>query len=319
MSEIIYRIPFQGSKQAIVKKIYDAINQDIGNTNDLFSTCRINKIYDLFCGGGSVGYYFAQKGYEVEMNDINSDLIELHKQLQIGIDYDLLYKWISREEFNEIKTQKGWYAEMIRICWSFGNNKRNYLYGKHIENYKKQFHFIVVEKDIKAGKNFLEMIGQQSDWNTFSKVYDIENQKDRRLFIRSFISKNKNKKELGNLESLQSLQSLERLESLQSLESLERLKFENKNYYDFTIEKNSIVYLDPPYINTLGYDDKSFDFEKFDNWVREMKEKGIRVYISEYTNHNNEWREVASFDKISLASGGKNKRKAKQEKIFCNI
>ena len=146
MKEIIYRIPFQGSKQAIVHKIYNAINQDIGNKQDLFATCSIKKIYDLFCGGGSVGYYFAQKGYDVVMNDINSDLIELHKQLQIGIDKDLLYKWISREEFNDIKTQKGWYAEMIRIYWSFGNGKRSYLYGKDIEDYKKQFHFVVVNK-----------------------------------------------------------------------------------------------------------------------------------------------------------------------------
>lgn len=63
------------------------------------------------------------------------------------------------------------------------------------------------------------------------------------------------------------------------------------------------------------------DFEKFDNWVRDMKNKGIRVYISEYTNHNNEWREVASISKMATMKASKNMEKItiKQEKIFCNI
>ena len=51
-----------------------------------------------------------------------------------------------------------------------------------------------------------------------------------------------------------------------------------------------------------------------------MKGKGIRVYISEYTNHNNEWREVASFKKSSLMNKKSRLSEfAKEEKIFCNI
>lgn len=103
----ILRIPFQGSKNALVKKIYNVINQDL--QNNTFNK-KVNKFYDLFCGGGSVGYYFYQQGFQVVMNDINTDLIALHKQLQIGIDKDLLYKWISREEFKEIIKQDGWYS-----------------------------------------------------------------------------------------------------------------------------------------------------------------------------------------------------------------
>jgi hypothetical protein len=49
-----------------------------------------------------------------------------------------------------------------------------------------------------------------------------------------------------------------------------------------------------------------------------MKNKGIRVYISEYTNHNNKWREVVSIDKVANMAISK-KRTIKQEKIFCNI
>lgn len=43
-----YKIPYMGSKGLIVDKIYDAINNDLGNTNCLFATNQINTIYDLF-------------------------------------------------------------------------------------------------------------------------------------------------------------------------------------------------------------------------------------------------------------------------------
>lgn len=62
-----------------------------------------------------------------------------------------------------------------------------------------------------------------------------------------------------------------------------------------------------------------FDFDRLDNWVQEMKNKGVRVYISEYTNHNNAWREVASFSKTFLMNGLAKERTIKQEKIFCNL
>jgi hypothetical protein len=50
-----------------------------------------------------------------------------------------------------------------------------------------------------------------------------------------------------------------------------------------------------------------------------MKNKGIKVYISEYTNHNDAWREVGSIEKYSLFSNSLKEKVKKQEKIFCNI
>jgi len=357
----MYRIPYQGSKQAIVKKIFEIINKDLGNTNCLFAETNITKIYDLFCGGGAVGYYFFQQGYEVVMNDIQQPLIDLHKKLKEGIESEILYKWISREEFFELKERQDWYGELIRRCWSFGNSGNSYLFGKDIENYKKQFHFVVVNKCLDAGKNFLELIGKTDDWQNFSKVYDIENQRERRLFLRNYILKNTrnkpfgkrnspylyctqeeyeaikkksmverckylNENELKNEESiklnfihgLQGLQGLERLESLERLQQLEsNITFTCKNYWEFEFQPNSIVYCDPPYINTKAYNNVEFDFERFDAWVEEMKERNIKVYISEYTNHNDAWREVGSIEsyerKYSLMSN------CLKEKIFCNI
>lgn len=173
MSKIIYRIPYQGSKQSIVKKIFNIINNDIGNTNDLFETNKINKIYDLFCGGGAIGYYFYNQGWQVYMNDIQKPLIDLHKILQIKenspLTKELLYKWIDKEDFDILKNRQDWYGELIRLCWSFGNDGRSYLFGKDIVEYKKQLHFVVVNKSIEAGHKFLKIIGKESDFENFSK------------------------------------------------------------------------------------------------------------------------------------------------------
>lgn len=386
------RIPYQGSKQAVVDKIYNIISKDLGNYNCLFTQDkRPEHFYDLFCGGGSVGYHFYQHGYKVHMNDINKPLIDLHTVLSMKdnpLTAELLYKWISREEFNELKERQDWYGALIRCCWSFGNGGSAYLFGKDIEEYKRLGHYVVVNKCVDSGRKWLECIGQEELWEEFSKVYDLQAQKDRRLFIRQFIKDNTRNKPFGRhndlylyctqeeyndvkelniverakylnkhkidlsicekqeekqleqlepaiklqqLERLERLERLEQLEQLQRLEQLERLErlqhlqysknidFTCKNYYELDFKSNSIVYCDPPYINTAGYHNTEFDFDKFDNWVDDMRNKGIKVYISEYTNHNNAWREVGSISKYSLMQNNTSTKTLKQEKIFCNI
>ena len=155
------RIPYQGSKQSIIKKMFVIINNDLQNHNCLFTqNNKITKIYDLFCGGGAVGYYFHTKGFQVVMNDIQQPLIDLHTKLQEGIDKELLYKWISREEFAELKERQDWYGELIRRCWSFGNGGKGYMFGKDIEELKKMLYDIVVFQDIQV-------------LNSFNKQYNI--------------------------------------------------------------------------------------------------------------------------------------------------
>ena len=57
----------------------------------------------------------------------------------------------------------------------------------------------------------------------------------------------------------------------------------------------------------------------FDLDILLMKNQGIRVYISEYTNHNNAWREIISIEKCSLMNNSSTIKTRKNEKIFCNI
>ena len=69
------------------------------------------------------------------------------------------------------------------------------------------------------------------------------------------------------------------LQSLQSLESLQRLEATYKSYDEVEILPNSVIYCDPPYINTNAYL-VDFDHEKFYDWCEKQKEL---VLISEYT------------------------------------
>jgi DNA adenine methylase len=69
---------------------------------------------------------------------------------------------------------------------------------------------------------------------------------------------------------------------LKQKEGLEGIVIENKNYLDLEIPANSIIYCDPPYLNTVKYKD-SINYDEFWNWIRELFKKGHKVYISEYS------------------------------------
>ena len=55
-----------------------------------------------------------------------------------------------------------------------------------------------------------------------------------------------------------------------------------RQYYDLDIPANSLIYCDPPYRNTTGYAVGGFDYDKFFDWCRSMKQKGHIVFVSEY-------------------------------------
>jgi DNA adenine methylase len=62
------------------------------------------------------------------------------------------------------------------------------------------------------------------------------------------------------------------------------LSFSNLSYEELYIPDGSVVYCDPPYVNTRMVGNKSYDFDydKFWQWVRELSNKN-KVFVSEYT------------------------------------
>lgn len=63
---------------------------------------------------------------------------------------------------------------------------------------------------------------------------------------------------------------------------LDTTKFVCGSYDEYEYKPNSVIYCDPPYMNTIGYE-SSFDHEKFWKWCRKMSKLGHNVYISEYS------------------------------------
>ena len=131
---------------------------------------------------------------------------------------------------------------------------------------------------------------------------------------------------LGSLESLESLQRLERLgslenfqslQSLQRLQRLQRLTISKADYKDiFVSEPTTVIYCDPPYINTSGYEDaireSGFNHAEFYDWCE--AQKGL-VVLSEYTAPADRFTCVWSKEKIVLSGGAKHQF-TKVERLF---
>lgn len=65
---------------------------------------------------------------------------------------------------------------------------------------------------------------------------------------------------------------------------LKGTKFTNQPYYEVELPPNSLVYCDPPYLNTTQYDAvEKFDHERFYNWIRDKVKEGHKIWISEYS------------------------------------
>jgi len=66
--------------------------------------------------------------------------------------------------------------------------------------------------------------------------------------------------------------------------TLEDVKFIAGGYDTFTYPKSSLIYCDPPYANTTGYDGvkEAFDSSAFWEWCRQQTRNGNLVLVSEY-------------------------------------
>jgi D12 class N6 adenine-specific DNA methyltransferase len=293
-----YGIPYLGSKDSIVHKICSIFP-------------KADHFYDLFGGGFSITHYMLmhrkQNYKKFYFNEIAPGVVDLIKDAIEGkFNYNVFKpKFVSREEFFKKKDS----CAYTRIIWSFGNNLRSYLFGNHIEKYKKSMHNAVVFNDFDNTAIKTLGIGR------FPKESSV---RDRRLFVRIAVKKRNPTMPVSQLQQLRELQHLERVEQLQRLQGLEQLEqvpsleFTQLDYRKVIIKPNSIIYCDPPYQNTARYLN-SFNHDEFWKWVAENP---YPVFVSEYS--------APSFIKTLMAINKHTKlspngeTKTKPEKIFGN-
>lgn len=187
-------IPYMGGKQAIAKNIVNYIKKH--NPNAKY-------FYDLFGGGASITQEALKQGFTVIYNDAYKPQVELLKCLinlsinkqngKYGLLPDFWYDYVDREQFfNIIKNRQDAYSQFIRIVYSFGYKGRSYLYSNDIELYKKNYHNLVVFKDMNCLNFMQDFLKMKLEFKDFPSIYE------RRLHIRKQIYQQVKKSYLKN-------------------------------------------------------------------------------------------------------------------------
>jgi site-specific DNA-adenine methylase len=308
-----FRFPYMGSKNKIAVDLLREM---------LKVKPKAKYFYDLCGGGGSLSFTASQIGLKTHYNELQTSLVNfidyifnrLEKGLkgQYGLFPDDFYNFIDRDEFMKLKNEDSIKGQFARICYSFGNNQKSYLFGD-IEKTKHLAHDVVMFKCEKSLKKFNNLLG------TDIKISNLPTWNERRLnFMKQ--AKHRKYKELERLQQLERLKQLERLEQLQNLNQLHQLQpiftTSNLSYKDVKINtpiEETIIYIDPPYRNTEKYiEGKDFNYKELDQWFLDNK---YTCFMSEY---NAPHKVLFEIDKLSLMDNSKEKKKVVKEKLYIN-
>ena len=262
-----FGLPYKGSKSAIAKDIIGVLPGG-------------NRLVDLFCGGCAITDYAMKKTDKFNqflINDIDERNPKTYMKALNGV-FRNEDRWISRQDFFKLKETD----DYVRLCFSFGNSRKTYIYGPQLEPYKRAIHHIVFWKDyapmeelcpqvvdiIKeyckgkdrkgrrlatgyAVADHIKQKGSVEYWqsNPMFRSVKVKWSPERRGLKGSELANNalkdiSIKSILPSLESLERLQSLQSLQSLESLERLERLESQNVQIVVSTDDYRNYVYQD---------------------------------------------------------------------------
>lgn len=258
-------LPYIGSKKKISKKIVEILKQNFGADMP---------VYDVFGGGGAITAELLLNNFQVHYNDLDNTVTSMFMRV-LSQDRDWIKTLIvSRDEFLIIRDKKKKTVDdnLKLLVNSFGNNSRNYLYGKGCSDTKYNLATEIINKH--------DVLGGYKQTETYQSTI----------------------KQLQQLERLQQLQQLERLEQLQQLE------ITNHDYTAFSNVENAVFYLDPPYENTKNSYKFEFNHEVFYDWCVEMAKKNI-VIISSYAVSDSRFEVAFEFKKArGTLAGGRSKK-----------
>lgn len=260
-----YGLPYMGSKSRIAKDIVPLLPAG-------------KRLVDLFGGGGAITHFaiveYGMCWSRYLYNDVDPLIVDLWKRVvggEFAID-TFVPVWISREEFHKLKHSDGY----VKYLWSFGNNGKDYMYGKHIENTKRKIHHYIV----------------YDEWDEELSQYIGENRvtaegiTNRLAQWRKYVEQRL--KEEGRPVALERAKRVQDLTHFSKNERIERagmlsnahMQISNISYEDYVYQNGDVVYCDIPYENTRGYSEK-FNQGKFAEWATS---RPYRVYISSLAN-----------------------------------
>ena len=276
-----YGIPYMGSKSGIADKIISFLPKG-------------GRFCDLFGGGFAMTQCAIRSGRfdSFLYNELNPLLPPLIKGAIAGkYSYDVFKpKWISREEFNQLKDKDGY----VKYIWSFGNNGRQYLFGQDLEPKKKSLHnFVVFGTKDDFIKTYFDDIDKYVIGNDIQK---------RRILLGRYMKMKQQKRPYRELKRLQQLQQLERLEITCG------------SYEQYVYKDGDVVYCDPPYEGTAEYSG-GFNHKAFYDWVAS---RDFPVYFSSYQNISDKrFKMIWAAGKVNLMAGASGQKK-NYECIYTN-
>lgn len=258
-----------------------------------------DNFYDMFAGGCAITHraIMTRKYKHYYINDLDGGIIQLFLDAIAGRYADET-RWISREMFFELMDVEPY----VKCCWSFGNNGKAYVYGRDKEEYKRALHYAVVHGDYEP-----MLKGYGIDLSEIDSIKDMRRRRIAAGKVISNVGKEKVRSEccLNHLENLERLQGMQELVSLQQYCNNDAITRYNASYEDIEIKPNSFIYCDPPYYNTAGYNNMTFDHESFYAWCERQTEP---IMISEYWMPEERFACVASRSKQCTLSATANNK-----------
>lgn len=102
---------------------------------------------------------------------------------------------------------------------------------------------------------------------------------------------------------------------LEQIKNLMDVEIYNLSYADLPIPPQSVIYCDPPYADTTGYNN-AIDHEHFWEWCRQKSSEGHHVFVSEYKAPD----DFTSVWSREVSSGvNKGQRKSSVERLFTRL
>ena len=279
-------MPYMGSKNLIAEWVV--------------SQLRVaDNLYDMFAGGCAITHraMMTKKYKHYHINDVDGGITQLFLDAIAG-KFANETRWIDRETFFERMDVEPY----IKCCWSFGSDGRTYMYGRDIEDYKKALHYAVVFGDYEP-----MLQGYGIDLSEIGRIKDVRRRRIAAGKVISISDKDKVRSEcsLNHLENLERLQGLQELIALQQYCNGDAITRYNASYEDIEIKPNSMIYCDPPYYNTEGYNNMTFDHERFYEWCERQIEP---IMISEYWMPEDRFVSIASRTKQCTLSATTNSK-----------
>lgn len=249
-------LPYMWSKRAIAKQLVDFI---------LYQNPETKYVYDLFWWWWAISFEFVRRWINTHYNELNTGVTELLKKIRDEWVTKEFYQWIDRDTFHKHKQDHTRFGWLLATCWSFGNNQKDYLYWKNIEELKHEAH------------NYIMNNWYDGTVETRQKLF--------REFNKKYNPKTIDKERLSHfthIESLQYIESIQRIESIQQIGRITSFPTITNLSYDeveiTTPNDTTIIYLDPPYFNTAKYQ-KTIDHDKLYEWIHKQQ---CKVYVSSY-------------------------------------